>query len=302
MDLRGEIARLKAEQGAVILAHNYQPPEIQDLADFVGDSLGLSVQAAATDAGVIVFCGVDFMAESAKILSPAKKVYLPASSAKCPMAAMCDAPGVRKLKKKHPQAAVVSYVNTSAAVKAESDICCTSSNAIKVVASLPQEEIIFLPDCNLGDYVSRNVPGKRFILWPGFCPTHENVTREAVDKARAEHPHAKVLVHPECRPEVVQMADKVSSTEGMMKFAAASESREFIIVTECDMSYRLRLKNPGKTFYTIPGTVCPTMKRIRPQDILACLEGQVKDLVLDEEIVEKARIPLERMMAVGRGD
>jgi quinolinate synthase len=302
MDLRREIARLKAEQRAVILAHNYQPPEIQDLADFVGDSLGLSVQAAKTDADTIIFCGVDFMAESAKILSPAKKVFLPAASAKCPMAAMCDAPGVVKLKRKHPNAAVVSYVNTSAAVKAESDICCTSSNAVKVVASLPQQEIIFLPDCNLGDYVSRNVAGKKFILWPGFCPTHENVTREAVEKARKEHPQAKVLVHPECRPEVVQMADKVSSTEGMMKFAASSESTEFIIVTECDMTYRLAKANPGKRFYTIPGTVCPTMKKIRPQDILACLEGQVEEVRLDHVTMERARLPLERMMAVGRGD
>jgi quinolinate synthase len=302
MDLREEIARLKAAQGAVILAHNYQPPEIQDMADFVGDSLGLSVKAAGTDADTIIFCGVDFMAESAKILSPGKRVFLPEKSAKCPMAAMCDADGVAGLKRKHPRAAVVSYVNTSAAVKAESDICCTSSNAVKVVASLPQDNIIFLPDCNLGEYVKKNVPSKRFFLWPGFCPTHDSVTRESVERVRREHPRAKVLVHPECRPEVVGMADKVSSTEGMMKFASTSESSEFIIVTECDMTYRLAKANPGKSFFAVPGTTCPTMKKIRPEDILACLRGQVPEVELDHVTMERARLPLERMMSVGRGD
>jgi quinolinate synthase len=302
MSLVDAIQQLKKERNAVILAHNYQPPEIQDVADFVGDSLGLSVQASRTDAEVIIFCGVDFMAESAKVLNPGKTVILPEPQAMCPMAAMCDAETLRDVKAMYPGVAVVAYVNTSAAVKAETDICCTSSNAVKVVGSLEAKRILFVPDCNLGRYVQRFFPDKELIVWPGYCPTHEGITPEDIRKLKGEHPKALVLVHPECRPEVIDMADKVSSTEGMIKFAHSSEATEFIIATEGELTYRLGKEVPGKRFYSIPCAVCPTMKMISLQkvhDSLKCLEPRIE---LPDEIIQKARVPLERMMDIGRGD
>jgi quinolinate synthase len=302
MSLVDAIQQLKKERNAVILAHNYQPPEIQDVADFVGDSLGLSVQASRTDAEVIIFCGVDFMAESAKVLNPGKTVILPEPQAMCPMAAMCDAETLRDVKAMYPGVVVVAYVNTSAAVKAETDICCTSSNAVKVVGSLEAKRILFVPDCNLGKYVQRFFPDKELIVWPGYCPTHEGITPEDISKLKGEHPKALVLVHPECRPEVIDMANMVSSTEGMIKFAQGSEAKEFIIATEGELTYRLGREVPGKRFYPIPCAVCPTMKMISLQkvhDSLLRLEPRIE---LPDEIIQKARVPLERMMDIGRGD
>jgi quinolinate synthase len=296
------ISDLKKEKNAVILAHNYQRPEIQDIADFVGDSLGLSLQATRVAADVIIFCGVDFMAESAKILNPNKKVVHPEPGAKCPMAAMCDVDGLVELKKEHTDAKVVGYVNTTAACKAQMDICCTSSNAVKVVRSLESRKIIFVPDENLGKYVQRFVKDKEIILWPGYCPTHDQIDPEKVTKLKSEHPGAVVIVHPECRPEVIDLADAVKSTEGMIKFVRTSDRHEFIIGTEKELIYRLKKENPNKSFYAIPGAVCPTMKMITMKSVIRALETLQPTVEIDPEIMEKARIPLERMMDIGRGD
>jgi quinolinate synthase len=296
------IQRLKKEKNAIILAHNYQPAEVQDVADFVGDSLGLSMKAAETEADVIIFCGVDFMAESAKVLNPEKKVILPETNAKCPMAAMCEADTLELVKQKYPEAAVVAYVNTSAAVKALTDICCTSSNAVKVVRSLPNKQILFIPDCNLGNYVQRFCPDKEIIVWPGYCPTHDSIRTEEIAVLKEKHPKAMVLVHPECRPEVIDMADKVSSTEGMLRFAQTSDANEFIIVTEAEMTYRLGRENPDKKFFAVATAVCPTMKMISLDMVVRSLETMEPAIELPEDIMKKARLPLQRMMDIGRGE
>ncbi len=302
MSLVAQVKKLKTERNAVILAHNYQLPEVQDMADFVGDSLGLSMQATRTEADVIVFCGVDFMAESAKVLNPSKTVLLPKLDAQCPMAAMLDVEGLLELKRQHPDAQVVGYVNTSAATKAEMDICCTSSNAVKVVSSLSSRKVIFVPDENLGKWVQRSVKDKEMILWPGFCPTHNSVTPAQVEKEKELHPLAKVVAHPECRPEVLDMADAVRSTEGMIKYVKESAEREFIIVTEKELLHRLRKEAQGKKFYSIPGMVCPNMKRTDLAAVHASLQDMKNEIILPEDVMRRARIPLERMMAVGRGD
>jgi quinolinate synthase len=302
MSLQEQILKVKEERDAVILAHNYQIPEVQDIADFVGDSLGLSMQAAKTHAKVIVFCGVDFMAESAKVLNPCKTVLLPELNAQCPMAAMLDVEGLLELKAKHTDAAVVGYVNTSAATKAEMDICCTSSNAVKVVLSLKERKAIFVPDENLGMWVQRSVRDKELILWPGFCPTHASITPEQIAQSKRLHPHAQVVAHPECRPEVLDLADAVRSTEGMIRFVSECEAKEFIIATEKELVHRLKKEAPGKAFHTIPGTVCPNMKRTNLNSILRALEEMRHEILLPEDIMRRAKVPLERMMKVGRGD
>jgi quinolinate synthase len=301
MQPQDRILELKKERNAVILAHNYQVPEIQEIADFVGDSLGLAMAATKTDAAVIVFCGVDFMAESAKILNPSKTVLHPEPKAKCPMAAMCDPHGVRMLKKDFPRADVVAYVNTSAECKAEADVCCTSSNAVKVVNSLNSELAIFIPDENLASFVQRSTE-KDIIPWPGYCPTHESITVEKLKKLKEEHPHAAIVVHPECRPDVIDMADAVKSTEGMLTYVKQSSKSEFIIGTEQEMLYRLRKESPDKTFYSVPGAVCPTMKLITLENVLAALESMSPEVTLKPELIERARKPLQRMMDIGRGD
>jgi quinolinate synthase len=302
MSLVAQVKKLKAQRNAVILAHNYQVPEVQDIADFVGDSLGLSMQATRTEADVIVFCGVDFMAESAKVLNPSKTVLLPKLDAQCPMAAMLDVEGLLELKQRHPGAEVVGYVNSSAATKAEMDVCCTSSNAVKVVSSLWADKVIFVPDENLGKWVQRSVMDKEMILWPGFCPTHNSVTPAQVLKEKELHPQAKVLAHPECRPEVLDIADAVKSTEGMIKFVKESPYKEFIIVTERELLHRLKKETQGKRFFSIPGMVCPNMKRIDLASVLSSLEGLKHEITLPEDVMRRARVPLERMMAIGRGD
>ncbi|MEM2869914.1 MAG: quinolinate synthase NadA [Thermoplasmata archaeon] len=298
----GEIERLKREKNAVILAHNYQRPEVQDIADFVGDSLGLSIQASRTDARAIIFCGVDFMAENAAILNPEKVVVHPVPEAMCPMAMMIDDAGLKEMKEQHPGVPVVAYVNTPAEVKAESDVCCTSSNAVKVVRSLPDKEVIFVPDANLGAYVQRSVKDKLLHLWPGYCPTHQRIRREDIAALKREHPGALALVHPECLPEVIDIADGVFSTEGMVSFIKSSRSREFIIGTESGLIHRLRKMLPDRVYYELPGAVCPTMKKITLDKILHSLRTLEPRVVLQPEVLKKARGPIEKMLAVGRGD
>ncbi|VVB87200.1 Quinolinate synthase A [uncultured archaeon] len=296
------IKRLKKEKNAIILAHNYQRGDVQDAADFVGDSFGLSQKAVSSGADVIVFCGVDFMAESAAVLNPGKTVLMPELSAQCPMAGMIT-PGSLKLEKeKHPGAAVVCYVNTSAAVKAESDVCCTSANAIKVVNSMEEDEIIFVPDRNLALYVAANTQ-KKIIPWNGYCPTHHLILPGDILLEKEEHPDALVLVHPECRPEVVALADKVLSTSGMLKYAAQSSSKEFIIGTEIGLLHRLNRENPDKKF--IPATryaVCPNMKMNTLGSIIRALELNEHVIKVPEDIMKRAKLALDRMLEVGRGD
>jgi len=241
------------------------------------------------------------MAESAKILNPGKTVLHPEPKAKCPMAAMCEAKGVKMLKRDFPRAEVIAYVNTSAECKAEADVCCTSSNAVKVVESLDPDLVIFIPDENLASYVQRS-SGKDIIPWPGYCPTHESITVEKLKKLKEEHPAAAIVVHPECRPDVIDMADAVRSTEGMISFAKESPKTEFIIGTEQEMLYRLAKECPGKTFYPVPGAVCPTMKLITIENVLAALESMSPEVKLDPALMDKARKPLQRMMDIGRGD
>jgi quinolinate synthase len=302
MDELTRIKQLKKDRNAIILAHNYQRGDVQDIADFVGDSFGLSQEAASQDADVIVFCGVDFMAESAAILSPQKTVLMPELSAQCPMAAMITPESLRKEKEKHPDAAVVCYVNTSAAVKAQSDICCTSANAIKVVNSLGEDEVIFVPDKNLASYVAGHT-GKKIIPWNGYCPTHELILPGDILLEKENHPDAEILVHPECRPEVVALADKVLSTSGMLKYASQSGSREFIIGTELGLIHRLNLENPDKIFITATRyAVCPNMKMNTLGSIIRALENNEHVIKVPESIRVKAKKALDMMLDVGRGD
>jgi quinolinate synthase len=290
------------EKNAVLLAHNYQIPQIQDLADYVGDSLALAIQATKVDSDIIIFCGVDFMAESALILNPDKTIVHPNPGAKCPMAAMADAEGLRLAKKEHPDAAVVSYVNTTAAVKAETDICCTSANAVKVVKTVESDTIIFVPDSNLGLYAQRFIPEKKFIFWPGYCHVHQDISAEQIQVLKKEHSKAEVLVHPECTPEVIDISDFVFSTEGMIKHVASSDFKEFIIGTEEGLVHRLQKENPQKTFYSIPNAICPNMKKITLENTLDALRILEPKVTLPEEIIEKAKKPLDKMVAIGRGD
>lgn len=299
MDLAQEIKELKTKRNALILAHLYQWPEVQDCADFVGDSLDLSRKAVATDADVIVFCGVWFMAETAKILNPQKTVLLPEPNAGCPMADMVTAGDVLALRAEHPAAAVVCYVNSSAEVKAVSDICCTSTNAVKVVKSLREEQIIFVPDRNLGHYISGFVPEKQFILYDGYCPTHEKISLEDVKKARAARADALILVHPECPPDVVAAADFVGSTRQLIDFATAAKEREIIIGTEIGVLHRLQRLNPEKEFFSLhPAIVCPNMKKNKLVTVRDALLHMQYPMELEEEVRRKAAVSLERMLAV----
>lgn len=293
---------MKREKNAVILAHNYQLPEIQDVGDYLGDSLGLSKAAARTDADVIVFAGVDFMAESAKILSPDKKVVIPSREARCPMAAMIDVEGLNILKEEHPGAAVVAYVNTTASIKAEVDICCTSSNAVKIVRELPNKKIIFIPDTNLGLYVKSKVPEKELIFCQGYCHVHQAIRARDIESMMEKHPGAVVMVHPECPPDVIGVAQHVLSTKGMMDLAKNSDASEFIVGTEKEMCYRLSRENPDKKFHHLEWAICHAMKKITLENVLDALETLEPEVTLKKNIIQKARIPLERMMAAGRGE
>lgn len=296
--LKEKILKLKKERNAIILAHNYQIAEVQDVADFVGDSLELSRAAASIEADVIVFCGVDFMAETAAILSPEKKVLLPAADACCPMAEMITAGEIQVLKSRFPKASVVCYVNTSADVKAESDICCTSSNAVNVVNFLDAEQIIFVPDRNLARYVAK-FTSKEILPWEGFCFVHDRITSEDVLQARDLHPNAEVLVHPECRPEVIDLADQVLSTSGMIKHVCSSNNKEFIIGTEVGILHQMNKKCPGKSYYPLSvGAICTNMKKTDLQKVYNALETLKPVVSVPIDVAEKARTSIEKMLAV----
>ncbi|QSZ27683.1 quinolinate synthase NadA [Aceticella autotrophica] len=294
-----KIYSLKQMRNAIILSHFYERPEIQDIGDFVGDSLELSRKAASTNADVIVFCGVHFMAETASILSPDKKVLLPNKSAGCPMADMAAYEEVKKLKERYPNAVVVSYINTTADVKTISDICCTSANAVKVINSIPlNKEIIFVPDKNLGNYVSKET-GRKLILWQGYCNTHDRLTAEEVLLTKERYPYAKVVAHPECREEVIQLADGVFSTSGIIKYVGESEAKEFIICTEEGIIHQLEIRYPNKVFI-LPSNklICPDMKKITLEDVFYSLENLRPEVKISDEVREKAIIPIKRMLDI----
>ncbi len=297
-EMAAEIARLKTERKAVILAHNYQIPEVQDIADFVGDSLELSRKATEVEAEVIVFCGVFFMAETAKILNPARTVIIPDPRAGCPMCDMAPAEEVRRRKAELPGVPVVAYVNTTAEVKAEADICCTSANAVKIVHSLPEPRVLFLPDRNLGQWVQRHTE-KEIILWPGYCPTHQRILAAQIKKLREQHPQAVVVVHPECTPDVIDIADEVLSTGQMMRWARQTTAREMIIGTERGIIYRLEQENPGKTFYPVTKlTICPNMKKITLEKVQWALEDMSFQVEVPEDVAARARRAITRMLEV----
>jgi quinolinate synthase len=296
VETRHRIKDLAKDRNAVILAHNYQPPEIQDLADMCGDSLELSRKAARTDADVIVFCGVHFMAETASILCPQKTVLLPRMDAGCLMADMITAEGLQLKLDSLPPMPVVTYVNSTADVKALSTVCCTSANVIQVVNSLEASEMLLTPDRNLAMYAASRTD-KKIHVWEGYCPTHEWLTAEDVRKSRAEHPAAVFVAHPECRPEILATADVIASTSGMLRYAAQSEHKEFIIGTEKGLLYPLRKNNPDKQFYPASERmICRNMKKISPADVLRCLEEMTGEVKVPEEIRLPAYRAVERMI------
>ena len=293
-----KILKLKPQKNAVILAHNYQHGEVQDIADFVGDSLELSQKAAKTAADVIVFCGVHFMAETASILCPDMTVLLPDMHAGCPMANMINAEQLRQKKRELPNATVVCYVNTTAEVKAESDICCTSANAVKVIESIDNDEILFVPDKYLGHYVSTQTD-KKINLWPGYCITHARIRPQDIIRLKQEYPQAKAIVHPECRPEVIAVADEVLSTGGMIRYARREDVSEMIVGTELGIIHRLRKENPGKRFIPVSEkAICPNMKLITLEKILWSLEEMAPEVKVPEAIRIRAKAAVDRMLAI----
>lgn len=299
--LKQQIKQLAVEKNAFLIAHNYERDEIQEIADVTGDSLALSIEAAKTDKQIIVFCGVHFMAESAAILAPEKTVLLPRADAGCPMADMVTAEGLRELKQQHSDATVVTYVNSSAEVKAESDICCTSSNAISVARSVEAKKLLLVPDRNLGRYIAKRVPEKECVFWEGFCPTHDQLKVESIKQAQAEYPDALFMVHPECQPEILELADHICSTSGMYEFAAKNPAKKFIVGTENGILWRLKRENPDKEFI-MPSNclVCPDMKLTRLEDILRCLETMEPQITVAEDIRIKAKAALDKMLAAPR--
>jgi len=297
--LAEKIQRLKEQRNAIVLVHNYQIGEVQDIADYIGDSLRLSQTASRTDADVIVFCGVRFMAETASILCPDKKVIMPDINAGCPMADMITREGLKILKGKHPEAIVVGYVNTPSEVKTEIDVCCTSGNATEVIESLKDiEKIIFVPDKYLAHYVSEKT-NRDFVIWNGYCPTHVKILPEDILRQKKAHVKAKVVVHPECTPLVTQLADEVLSTNGMCAYAKASESPEIIVGTEIGLLHRLRKENPGKKFYPASEqAICPTMKLTTLEKVLWCLENMEYEVKITDEIRLRAKRAVDRMLEV----
>jgi len=295
--LSQKITELKNAKNAVILAHYYQTEDIIDIADFVGDSYALSKQANETDAEIIVFCGVRFMAESAKILSPDKKVLLPAEDAGCPMADMVTPADIKRLRQQHPDAVVVCYVNSSYEVKAQCDVCVTSSNAVKIISALQEERVVFVPDQNLANYVARQLPGKHIIPFAGFCIVHHRLNALDVDKSRQAMPDAKLLVHPECPLEVIDKADFVGSTAQIISHAGQSPHKRFLIGTEEGILYTLKKENPDKEFYLLsPKLFCVNMKRTKLEDVYQALEREQHEIVLDKDTMDKARTSLDRML------
>lgn len=297
--LSEKILKLKKEKNAIILAHLYQIPEIQEIADYVGDSYYLSQVARDAKEDLIIFCGVKFMAESAKVLSPEKTVILPVPNAGCPMADMAEVEDVEEMIKKYPDAFKVCYINSSYEVKALCDASVTSSSALNIIKNIPNKQILFLPDQNLGGYISEFFPEKEFILWRGFCPTHHRITAEDIIKAKEEHPNVKVLSHPECSKEVRDLSDYIGSTSGIINYATECEDKEFIIATEEGVLHQLKKKNPDKKFYFPEVMVCPNMKKTSLQDVYDALDGKKEEVILDEEIRKKALTSLENMHKLG---
>ena len=296
MNLKEEILKLKEEKNALIVAHLYQCDEIQEIADIVGDSYFLSKQAMESSKDLIIFCGVKFMAESAKILSPHKKVLIPSNSTTCPMADMALVNRLEDLKDKHPNAKVVSYINSNLDIKALSDVCVTSSSAIDILNNLNSDEIIFLPDRNLGGYLAEQLPDKKFTLYPGFCPTHERIEKDEIISLKEQYPNYPVLVHPECNKEVRDLADYIGSTSELINYSANSTAAGFIVITEEGVFYEMKLKSPNKTFIpTKTGMICPNMKKISLNDLYNCLKNEEFEVHIDEELRVKAHKALENM-------
>ena len=298
--LSEKILKLKKEKNAIILAHLYQIPEIQEIADYVGDSYYLSKVARDAKEDLIIFCGVKFMAESAKILSPNKTVILPAEDAGCPMADMANAEDLAEKIKEYPDAFKVCYINSSYEVKALCDASVTSSSALEIMKNIPNKQILFLPDRNLGGYIAEFFPEKEFIQWKGFCPTHERISAEDITKLKEEHPNVKVLTHPECSKDVRDLSDYIGSTSGIINFATKCEDNEFIICTEQGVLHQLKKNNPDKKFYFPENMICPNMKKTTLQDVYDALTGKKEEVILDEEISKKALISLENMHKLGK--
>ncbi|MBE7020059.1 MAG: quinolinate synthase NadA [Ruminococcaceae bacterium] len=295
--LKEKILKLKEEKNAIILAHFYAPPEAQAIADFVGDSFYLAKVAKKTRADIIVFCGVSFMGESAKIINPEKKVLMPDLSADCPMAHMADLKKIKELREEYEDLAVVCYINSTAELKASSDICVTSSNALSIVKRLPNKNIFFIPDKNLGRFVKEQLPEKNIILNDGYCPIHANMKKEEVLRQKKLHPDALILAHPECEKEVCELADFLGSTLDIIDYASESKEKEFIILTEKGVIYELEKSNPDKSFYFVETTpVCPDMKLNSLENILSVLEKEDNEVTLKKDLTKKALIPLERML------
>lgn len=298
--LSEKILKLKKEKNAIILAHLYEIPEIQEIADYVGDSYYLSQVARDAKEDLIIFCGVKFMAESAKILSPNKTVILPVENAGCPMADMADPESLKEKIKQYPDAFKVCYINSSYEVKALCDVSVTSSSALKIMKNIPNKQILFLPDKNLGGYIADFFPEKEFIQWEGYCPTHNRIKANDVNKMKAEHPNVKVLSHPECCKEVRDLSDYIGSTSGIIDFATKCEDAEFIICTEEGVLHQLKKNNPNKKFYFPENMICPNMKKITLQDVYDSLTGKKEEVILDKEISKKALISLENMHKLGK--
>ncbi len=304
IDLFDEIEKLKKEKNAVILAHYYQEPDIQDIADYIGDSLGLSQQAAKTDADIIVFAGVHFMAETAKILSPNKKVLLPDLKAGCSLADSCPPHLFRRFKEAYPDHLVITYVNCTAELKALSDIVCTSSNAVAIVESLPKDQkIIFAPDKNLGAYVAKKT-GRDLVLWNGACMVHEIFSREKITKLKERYPNAKLIAHPECEEVILKMADYIGSTTGLLTYATKSPEKEFIVATEAGIIHQMQKANPGKVFIPAPPNNscacndCPHMKRNTLEKLYLCIKNEMPEIIVPQHIIERAVKPIERMLSI----
>ena len=297
--LKENILKLKKEKNAIILAHLYEPDEIQEIADYVGDSYYLSKIARDCQEELIIFCGVKFMGESAKILSPQKTVILPAANAGCPMADMADAEDLKEMIKDYPDAFKVCYINSSYEVKALCDVSVTSSSALDIIKNVPNKQILFLPDRNLGSYIAEFFPDKEFILWQGFCPTHERISTEDIINAKAKHPNVKVLGHPECNKDVRDLCDYIGSTSGIINFATNCEDNEFIIATEEGILYELNKRNPNKRFYFPGPIICPNMKKTSLEKVYDALCGKVEEVILDEDISKKALVSLENMHKLG---
>lgn len=301
MDLVKEIKRLKEEKNALILAHLYQPAEIQEIADLVGDSYFLSQKAVESSSNLIVFCGVRFMAESAKILSPNKKVLLPAEESRCPMADMGLVDRLVDLKKEHPDAKIVSYINTNLDIKAMSDVCVTSSSALNIMNNVDSDEIIFIPDRNLGSYIAEHFPNKKFILYQGFCPTHERVEVEDVLEQKEKYKDFEILVHPECKKEVRDIADYIGSTSALIDYSASSKAKGFIVVTEEGVIHQMKKRSPEKTFITLKNSmICPNMKMTNLQKVYDCLLNESNEIEIDEDMRVKAFTALQNMHKLGR--